>query len=126
MTSKTILALFGLGLLASPAMAQTHADIGGTIIPAVAPLYLYKSAGPSQMGLAVASATGLSAPGGATIAQICVENAGVRYRDDGAAPTASVGIPAAAGSCFSYSGPLSVIQFIAQSGSPTLDVSYYK
>ena len=126
MTSKPVLALFGLGLLTSPAMAQTHADIGGTIIPAVAPLYLYKSAGAAQMGLSVASATGLTTPSGATIAQICVENANVRYRDDGTAPTASSGMPVAAGACFAYSGPLSVVQFIAQSGSPILDVSYYK
>ena len=126
MTSKPVLALIGLGLLASPASAQTHADIGGTIIPAVAPLYLYKSAGAAQMGLSVAGATGLTAPSGATIAQICVENANVRYRDDGTAPTASSGMPVAAGACFAYSGPLSVVQFIAQSGSPILDVSYYK
>ena len=126
MSMKPVLALFAMGLLASSASAQTHADIGGTIIPAVAPLYLYKSAGAAQMGLSVVSATGLTAPGGATIAQICVENANVRYRDDGTAPTASSGMPVTAGSCFAYSGPLSVVQFIAQAGSPILDVSFYK
>jgi hypothetical protein len=27
--------------------------------------------------------------------------------------------------CFPYAGPLSAIQFIAISGSPTMDISYY-
>jgi hypothetical protein len=53
------------------------------------------------------------------------QSAPVRYRDDGAVPTASVGIPLVAGWCGPYAGPLSSIQFIAQSGSPTIDVSYY-
>ena len=104
MTSKPVLALFGLGLLAPAALAQTHADIGGTIIPAVAPLYLYKSAGAAQMGLSVASATGLTAPSGATIAQICVENANVRYRDDGIAPTATTKSQAPLHKCPSQAG----------------------
>ena len=112
--------------LTSPARPQTHRDAGGTVINGVAPIYLYVAAGPAQMGLSVTTATSLTVPAGATIAQICVEGAGVRYRDDGVTPTASVGMPAAAGACFQYSGPLSVVQFIAQSGSATIDVLYYK
>jgi len=84
------------------------------------------SAGAGQYGLTVASATALTVPLGAQIAEICVETAGVRYRDDGTAPTASIGIPVSAGTCFQYSGPLTAIQFIAQSGSPTVDVAYYQ
>lgn len=86
----------------------------------------YISAGPGQYALAVSGATLLTVPAGSEIAEICVETAGVRYRDDGVAPTSSNGIPVASGSCFQYGGPLNKIQFIAQSGSPTLDVSYYK
>jgi len=114
----------------APAKAQTHHDSCATppctIISGVAPIYLYNSAGTGQYALSVATAANLTAPAGASIAWICVEGASVRYRDDGIAPTASVGIPAAAGSCWAYGGPLSAIQFIAQSGSPTIDVSYYK
>jgi hypothetical protein len=114
----------------APASAQTHRDKGCstppcTIITSVAPIYAYNSAGIGQYALTVATATNLTPPTGATIAQICVETAPVRYRDDGIAPTASVGIPLAAGWCGPYAGPLSAIQFIAQSGSPTIDVSYY-
>jgi hypothetical protein len=124
--SRIFLALTGLCLLAAPALAQTYTDGRGTIIASVRPTYLYASAGPSQMGLPVLALTTLSVPQGATIAQICVETSGVRYRDDGTAPTAASGQPVAAGACFSYAGSLSSLQFVAQSGSPTIDVSYYK
>ena len=120
-----IVGALSLALLGA-ARAQTHHDQGGTITPGVTPVYLYDSAGASQMALAVATNTTLTVPAGATLAQICVEGASVRYRDDGTAATASLGTPAAAGACFSYSGPLASLSFTAQSGSPTIDVSYYK
>jgi len=114
----------------APAAAQSHRDKGCstppcTIITGVAPIYAYNSAGVGQYALSVATATNLTPSAGATIAQICVETAPVRYRDDGIAPTAATGIPVSAGACWSYAGPLGAIQFIAQSGSPTIDVSYY-
>lgn len=74
----------------------------------------------------------LTVPAGATIAEICNEGGAVRYRDDGTAPTASVGVPVAAGSvtapfCFAYSGPLAALQFIQQAaGAGPLDIDYYK
>jgi hypothetical protein len=103
---------------------------------AVQPIYLYRSAGPmqflnaTQLGSAVNLPSVPTTAPSALIAEICVETAGVRYRDDGVAPTASVGMPVVATSsapaCFQYAGPLSAIQFIAISGgSPTMDVAYY-
>lgn len=86
----------------------------------------YISAGAGQYALTVSTATSLTVPAGAAIAEICVETAAVRYRDDGTAPTSSTGIPVTSGTCFQYGGPLNKVQFIAQTGSPTLDVSYYK
>lgn len=86
----------------------------------------YVSAGPGQFGLAVGTATKLTPPAGASLAQICVEGANVRYRDDGVNASATLGIPVSAGSCFQYGGDLTAINFTAQSGSPTLDVLYYK
>jgi len=119
-------------MAAWPALAQTHTDKSGTNIPGFAPVYIYKSTGASQFisASSLASATSLTVPAGSTIAQICVETAGVRYRDDGTAPTASVGIPlvplsSSVPTCFQYAGPLSSVQFIAISGSPTMDISYY-
>lgn len=101
----------------------------------VSPITQYQSAGTSQFISAgtLASATPLTLPTTIqtpTSAMICVETAGVRYRDDGTAPTASVGIPlvpvsSTVPTCNMYFGPLSKIQFIAISGSPTMDISYY-
>jgi len=44
------------------ALAQTHKDTGGTIIAGQAPIYLYVSAGASQMALAVGTNTTLAVP----------------------------------------------------------------
>lgn len=77
----------------------------------------------------LASATSLTLPTSytATAAMFCVETAAVRWRDDGTAPTASVGMIAPAGqACWLYTGNLSAIQFIAATGSPVLDVTYYR
>jgi hypothetical protein len=191
------LVLASVALAQSPQSPPSHFDVvPGGKIDGLAPVLLYNSSGPEQSISAgtLASATGLTVPPGTAIAEICVETAGVRYRDDGAqffgsisgttltvktvtlgtiavgqvigdrignvsagtkitggsglswtvnnsqttaneiifagtAPTASVGIPAVASSsapfCFQYGGPLSVVQFIAISGSPTMDISYY-
>jgi hypothetical protein len=122
---KPLLAALLCASMGGPALAQTHHDSANTIIPGEAPIYLYVSAGASQMALVVGTDTGLTVPPGATIAWICVETANVRYRDDGTAATASLGIPVTSGSCFAYAGPLAALSFTAQSGSPTIDVSYY-
>lgn len=65
-------------------------------------------------------------PARATIAQICVETQAIRYRDDGTAPTASVGMPTAAGSCFQYAGDLTALRIIEQTASAKVDILFYK
>lgn len=60
-----------------------------------------------------------------TFALIICESTGVRWRDDGTAPTASVGMPLAVGVPLQYDGDLTKIQFIEQSASSKLNVSYY-
>lgn len=59
------------------------------------------------------------------IAIITPETQGVRWRDDGTAPTASVGMPLAAGVTLQYDGDLTKIQFIEQTASAKLNVTYY-
>jgi hypothetical protein len=49
----------------------------------------------------------------------------VRWRDDGQAPTATVGMVLGANSELDYGGQMQAIQFITDSGSPILDISYY-
>ena len=107
-------ALFVLLGLSVPALAQGVA-------------YIYTPLGYQQLA-AVTSATALSltVPNASRIAQICVGATAVRYRDDGTAPTSSLGMTAAAAGCFQYSAALTAIQFISVSTTTTLDVSYYR
>jgi hypothetical protein len=53
------------------------------------------------------------------------ETQNVRWRDDGTAPTASVGMPIFVGASLSYDGDLNRIRFIEQTASATLNISYY-
>ena len=59
-----------------------------------------------------------------SIAMITPETQAVRWRDD-AAPTASVGMPLAAGVTLQYDGDLTKIQFIEQTAGAKLNISYY-
>jgi hypothetical protein len=61
----------------------------------------------------------------ATFALIIPEGQAVRWRDDGIAPTATVGMPLAVGVTLQYDGDLTKIQFFEQSGGAKLNVSYY-
>lgn len=61
-------------------------------------------------------------PTSATI--ICTAQA-VRYRDDGTAPTATVGMPLPVNTVFHYDGNLANIRFIEQTAGAVLNVSYY-
>ena len=74
------------------------------------------------------TAVGLGAiPNSATFAVVQVEGADVRWRDDGSAPTASVGMILPGGSQWTFSGDLTVVQFInTAAGTAKLNVSFYK
>lgn len=60
-----------------------------------------------------------------SIALITPETQAIRWRDDGTAPTASVGMPLAAGVTLQYDGDLSKIRFIEQTASAKINISYY-
>jgi hypothetical protein len=60
-----------------------------------------------------------------TVAIIIPQTQAVRWRDDGTAPTASIGMPLAAGVTLQYDGDLTQIRFIQQTASAVLNVSYY-
>jgi len=105
---------------AQPAGASSTVRIGGW----------YGALGYCQL-TSISSATPLSSctngiPAGTGFIEVCVETANVRYRDDGTNPTASVGMPVASGTCFPYAAAIGAIAFIAQSGSPIVNVSFYK
>lgn len=86
-----------------------------------------------QQITSLSSATGLTVPvrdmnglnSKPTLAIITPETQGVRWRDDDVNPTASVGMPLAAGVTLQYDGDLTKIKFIEQSASAKLNISYY-
>jgi len=79
-----------------------------------------------QQLTSVSTATGLTVPAGATMALIVAENQSVRWRDDGTAPTAGVGMLLPVNSSLNYDGDLRRIQFIEILASATVNVSYYR
>lgn len=77
----------------------------------------------------LSAATNLVVPAcgnGPTMAVITAEAQDVRYRDDGVAPTGTVGQPLAQGQPLVYEGTLSAIQFIEQTSGAKLNVSFYR
>jgi hypothetical protein len=74
---------------------------------------------------------GCTVPPGSTYALVCNESTAARYRDDGVAPTASVGQILGTGTatapiCAAFQTTLASVQFITTSGSSLLDVSFYQ
>lgn len=60
-----------------------------------------------------------------SLAMITPETQAVRWRDDGVDPTASVGMPLAAGVTLQYDGDISNIKFIEQTAGAKLNITYY-
>ena len=79
-----------------------------------------------QQITSVSASTALTIPAGANVALIQAEAQAVRWRDDGTAPTASVGMSLAADETLPYTGNLSAIRFIEQTAGAKLNVSYYR
>jgi hypothetical protein len=77
----------------------------------------------SYQRLAPTSATSLTPPAGAKLAVFSVGTAAVFYRDDGTAPTSSLGVTLPSGTIIGYASRFDLIQFISATG--TVDVSYY-
>ena len=53
-------------------------------------------------------------------------SAAARYRDDGTAPTSTVGFPLAANEKLIYDGDLAKFQIISQAGTITVDYLFYR
>lgn len=73
------------------------------------------------------SLTASGIPNGANMALIQSEVANVRWRDDGGAATAAIGMILVSGlSPISYYGQLGSLRFIAATGSPLVNASFYR
>lgn len=73
-----------------------------------------------------ATVTSGGIPPNATMVRLDSEVASVRYRDDGAAATAAIGSLIPNGSPLFYTGTLSSMSFFAATGSPLLDIAFYR
>jgi len=73
----------------------------------------------------LSSSTALTIPTYSRLALVVVEGQGVRWRDDSSSPTATVGMPLAAGDRMLYDANLSALRFIQQLSGAILNVSYY-
>jgi hypothetical protein len=71
------------------------------------------------------TAKSLTVPEGALIALIQAEGADIRWRDDGTAPTAGVGMFLGNGQTLQYTGNLQTIKLIGVAAGATLNVSFY-
>jgi len=71
------------------------------------------------------ASVGLTVPATATYAIIQAEAQAVRWRDDGTAPTAAIGMTIAAGGELRYDGNLNAIRFIEAAATAKLNVSFY-
>lgn len=79
-----------------------------------------------QQITALSASTALTVPAGTSMAIITPETQAVRWRDDGTAPTATVGYPLAVGSELRYTaGQLSSLRFIEQVASAKINITYY-
>jgi predicted hotdog family 3-hydroxylacyl-ACP dehydratase len=79
-----------------------------------------------QQITSLSSSTALTVPTGATMALIVPENQSVRWRDDGTAPTAGVGMLLPVNSTLNYDGNLQNLRFIEILASAKLNISYYR
>lgn len=115
---RLILAL----LLLAPMAARAQSTVRTIPMPQA-------PSGPSQMGLGVVTATALTYPAGTTTAVCTVEGQSVRYRDDGTAPTATVGTLLPIGTFVTLRlrslSNATWAQFIQTAATATLDCSYY-
>jgi hypothetical protein len=74
----------------------------------------------------VSASTALTVPAGTSLALVVPQTQAVRWRDDGVAPTASIGYPLAVGQELRYDGSnIVALRFIEQTASAALNVSYY-
>jgi hypothetical protein len=88
--------------------------------------YTFTPLGCNRITALTAAAGWVSIPSGALLVALDVEGQAVRYRDDGTAPTASVGVLLPVGGPWPYSGTLGAIQFIQVAATATINGCFYK
>ncbi len=108
-----------------------EADVVSIVSTSASPTYVkganYTPRGYQQIVSAtLATSQALTVPGSATVA--IMKNSGnqpIRWRDDGNAPTSTVGMTIDAGDTFTYDGTLSAFRAIRVADGAILDIAYY-
>lgn len=78
-----------------------------------------------QQLASIDASSALTPPAGSRTAVVHAEAQAVRWRDDGNAPSATVGMRLAVGGELRYSGNLAAIRFISETAGAKINVSYY-
>ena len=119
----------GVILVGDTLLTGTGITAGGTILsqasgtPGGAGTYVISNTNTTSS----ATVTTGGIPPNANAVVLQAETASVRYRDDGGAPTTSAGGLLVSGlSPLYYPGCLTCLQFIAASGSPLLNATFYR
>ena len=110
---------------AVPSQNGAYLGVVGTL-PAVTQELAYCQLSISSTATALSACSG-GVPANARYVLIQPETAAIRMRGDGTAPSASVGFPLAIGVALTYAAaPLSNLQIIAQTGTSTVDVWFFR
>jgi hypothetical protein len=88
--------------------------------------FAYRAVAGSQFNLVIGTGTTLTVPTGAVCAQITLEGGSVRRTSDSTAASTTVGTLIQAGASWSDCGPLALYQFTSVTGSPKIDVEYFR
>lgn len=117
-----VVAILGSGAAGSTdqSSANALATVNATLTPKG-----YRQVTATSAAFTLASAFGGSIPAGARVAFIQAEAQTIRWRDDGTAPTATVGMNLPVGGALEYDGSLAAIQFIAATAGAILNVALY-
>lgn len=122
-TSVTGVIKIGAGIAGTGVTAGTLITSQTSGVTGGAGVYVTSAATTSS----AASLTSGGVPRGAKLAYIQTEaGGGVRYRDDGADPTATIGQVIATGGSILYSGTSTALRFIDQTSGAKLNISFYK
>ena len=115
--------LAALALALAPGLA--HAQ--GTTLNCTGTNSSLSPLGVAQLTVSSSALALPTVPSGAVVAVIAVEGSGVRYRDDGTAPTITIGMPLDPGAVIAVClRSLFRVQFIRSGGTDgNLTVSYY-
>lgn len=126
MFNRALLTLL-FALWATGCLAQSYIDRNDTVVQPFAsiPYPAYPVAG-AQYGVTPTTVTALTVPAAAQFMRACASTAIVRYTTSGTAPTGSVGLQIAVGSCIELTGRAVLMSFQAFSSSGVLDVEYFK